>query len=164
MSKTAFGKLNGEPHWTRLLWSVREDGGVMKTSIFSQEAPRHGQFSSIFSQLLKIFLRSDFERAGSECSRQRPPRDLIVGRSLLPCCSVKSGERTACGRSAQAWPAWKASLIIWAWAALRRARPFPMPMPTVPARSLRKSSSSCWVVARLSRPPSPFVLRTSSAP
>lgn len=36
---------------------------VMKTSTFSQEAPRHGQFSSIFSQLLTIFSRADFERA-----------------------------------------------------------------------------------------------------
>ncbi|MGB7839283.1 MAG: IS4 family transposase [Terrimicrobiaceae bacterium] len=35
----------------------------MKTSTFSQEAPRHGQFSSIFSQLLTIFSRADFERA-----------------------------------------------------------------------------------------------------
>ena len=36
---------------------------VMKNQNFSQEAPRPGQFSSIFSQLLKIFSRSDFERA-----------------------------------------------------------------------------------------------------
>ena len=44
---------------------------VMKTSTFSQEAPRHGQFSSIFSQLLKIFSRSDFERAVSKHNAQR---------------------------------------------------------------------------------------------
>ena len=43
----------------------------MKTSTFAQEAPRHGQFISIFSQLLKIFSRSDFERAVNKHNAQR---------------------------------------------------------------------------------------------
>jgi hypothetical protein len=75
---------------------------VMKNQNFSQEAPRHGQFSSIFSQLLKIFLaRTSSERSRS--TRQTGlPKDLIAGRSLLPCFSAKSGELTACGRFAEA--------------------------------------------------------------
>jgi Domain of unknown function (DUF4372) len=44
---------------------------VMKNQNLSQEAPRHGQFSSIFSQLLKIFSRSDFERAVNKHNAQR---------------------------------------------------------------------------------------------
>ena len=76
---------------------------VMKNQNFSQEAPRHGQFSSIFSQLLKIFSRSDFERAVKQAQGGTgPPRDLIAGRSLFPCFSAKSGGLTACGRFAEA--------------------------------------------------------------
>ena len=75
---------------------------VMKTSTFSQEAPRQGHFSSIFSQLLKIFSRSDFEGAVNKHKADRAPRDLLAGRSLFPCFSAKSGGLTACGRFAEA--------------------------------------------------------------
>ena len=44
---------------------------VMKNQNLSQEAARHGQFTSIFSQLLKIFSRSDFERAVSKHNAQK---------------------------------------------------------------------------------------------
>ena len=47
------------------------------------------QFSSIFSQLLKIFSRSDFERAVKKHGRTGPPKDLIAGRSLLRCFSAR---------------------------------------------------------------------------
>ena len=70
---------------------------VMKNQNFSQEAPRHGQFSSIFSQLLKIFSRFVFV-----CVVKKHKADWAAGRSLLPCFSAKSGELTACGRFAEA--------------------------------------------------------------
>jgi hypothetical protein len=52
-------------------------------------------------------------------------RDLIAGRSLLPCFSAKSGGLTACGRFAEVQPAWKASAIVWAFAPARRAGTLP---------------------------------------
>jgi hypothetical protein len=54
---------------------------------------------SIFSQLLQLFSRVEFEAASIKRSAMR--EGLPVGASSWPCCSVNWAGRIACGRFAK---------------------------------------------------------------
>jgi hypothetical protein len=74
---------------------------VMKTSTFSQEAPRQGQFSSIFSQLLKIFSRSDFEAAVNKHKADRAAKGFACWTQFVSMLFCQVGRahslREICG-------------------------------------------------------------------
>jgi hypothetical protein len=88
------------------------------------------QFSGIFSPVLEIFSRSDFERAveSRRTRRTGPSMAMIAGRSLLRWLFCQVGRahnlREICG----SLPARRESSIIWVLAMLPPIRPFPMPM------------------------------------
>ena len=73
----------------------------MKTSTFSQEAPRQGQFSSIFSQLLKIFSRSDFEAAVNKHKADRAAKGFACWTQFVSMLFCQVGRahslREICG-------------------------------------------------------------------
>ena len=74
---------------------------VVKTSTFSQEAPRQGQFSSIFSQLLKIFSRSDFEAAVNKHKADRAAKGFACWTQFVSMLFCQVGRahslREICG-------------------------------------------------------------------
>jgi hypothetical protein len=74
---------------------------VMKTSTFSREAPRQGQFSSIFSQLLKIFSRSDFEAAVNKHKADRAAKGFACWTQFVSMVFCQVGRahslREICG-------------------------------------------------------------------
>jgi len=124
-------------------------------------SPSAGQFSSIFSQLLKIFSRSDFERAVKKHKADRAAKGFDCWTQFVAMLFCQVGRahslREICGGLASV-----EGKLIWALAMPRRARPFPMPTRIVPMHSSKKFSANSWSAAVLWRPRSPFVSRTSS--
>ena len=64
---------------------------------------------SIFSQVLGVFSRVEFEQAVCEHQRSITLVDLAVGARWWRCCSVIWAERSRCERSAEGWRPAKAS-------------------------------------------------------
>ena len=60
---------------------------------------------SIFSQVLKLFSRGDFEKAAKEHKAERHARVSPVGASSWPCCFASWDGRIPCARFAAVWRA-----------------------------------------------------------
>ncbi len=58
---------------------------------------------SIFSQVLTLFPRGEFEMAVKEHKTERHARVSPVGASSWPCCFASWGGPIPCGRFAAAW-------------------------------------------------------------
>ena len=102
------------------------------------------QVCSIFSQLLKLFPRAEFEQAVRQHRGSATPAASPAGDSSSPCCFASSAVPSRCARSAAAWRPAKASCGIWACPPLRRARRWPTPTGNALGRSTKPSFSSCW--------------------
>jgi hypothetical protein len=59
--------------------------------------------SSIFSQMLQLLSRHEFEQDVSEHRADAMPAALVVGGSSWPCCSAIWEGPSRCARSAAAW-------------------------------------------------------------
>jgi len=58
---------------------------------------------SIFSQVLKLFSRGDFEKAVKEHQAERHARGFTSWGSSWPCCFASWAAPIRCGRFAEAW-------------------------------------------------------------
>jgi len=116
----------------------------LRSSII-QGGPAVQRFSGIFSPLLQLFPRLEFEQAVKKSIAPiTRPKVLQAGASSSPCSSVNSAALIVFVRSAEAWPAARASSNTSAFLILPNDLPWPTLMPIGRGRSTRQSSSNCW--------------------
>ncbi len=67
------------------------------------------RFCSIFSQLLQLFPRLEFQNWSERPKPSATPGVSAAGPSSFPCCSATWAKPKACGKSAVGWPVAKAN-------------------------------------------------------